>query len=52
MYSVRTYILGGARINYLNLPIGDINSPSYKKITEGIDFFRQATQTLGKVLKS
>ena len=44
--------LGGARVKYFNLPIGDINSPSYNKFTEGIDFFRQATQTLGKALKS
>ena len=43
--------LGGAWVKYFNLPIGDINSPSYKKITESIDFFRQATQILGRVLK-
>ena len=42
----------GARVKYFNLPIGDINSPSYKKVTDGIDFFRQATQTLGKALKT
>ena len=35
-----TYRVGGSRVKYFNLPIGDINSPSYKKITEGIDFFR------------
>ena len=44
------YILGGARVKYFNLPIGDINSPSYNKFTEGIDFFQQATQTLGRAL--
>ena len=44
------YFLGGARVKYFNLPIGDINSPSYNKFTEGIDFFQQATQTLGRAL--
>ena len=44
------YTLGGARVKYFNLPIGAINSPSYNIFTEGIDFFRQATQTLGRAL--
>ena len=44
--------LGGALVKYFNLPIGDINSPSYNKFTEGIDFFRQVTQTLGRALES
>ena len=46
-----TYSVGGARVKYFNLPIGDINSLSYNKFTEVIDFFQQATQTLGRALK-
>ena len=40
------------RAKYFTLPVGDMNSPSYNKFTEGIDFFWQATQTLGRALKS
>ena len=43
--------LGCLRVKYFTLPVGDINSPSYNKITGGIDFFWQVTQTLGRVLK-
>ncbi len=49
---VANYILGCLRVKYFPLPIGDMNSPSYNKFTEGIDFFQQATQTLGRALKS
>ena len=44
------YVLGDAPVKYFNLPIGTINRPSYNIFTEGIDFFRQATQTLGRAL--
>ena len=50
--SCKRYVIGGARLKYSNLPIGDINSPSCNKFSEGIDFFQKATQTLGRVLKS
>ena len=50
MFQTTKYILGGAQVKHSNLPIGDINSPSCNKFTEGIDFFQQATQTLGRAL--
>ena len=39
-------------VKHFTLPVGDMNSPSDNKFTEGIDFFRQAAQTLGRALKS
>ena len=50
MIEVCRYLLEVARVEYFNLPIGAINSPSYDILTEGIDFFWQATQTLGRAL--
>ena len=44
------YLLGCLRVKYFTLPVGDMNSPSYNKFTEGIDFFWQFTQTLGRAL--
>ena len=44
--------IGRLWVKYFTLPVGDMNSPSYNKFTGGIDFFRQVTQTLGRVLKS
>ena len=44
-------MLGCLRVKYFTLPVGDMNSPSYNKFTEGIDFFWQVTQTLGRGLK-
>ena len=49
---LQSWILGCLRVKYFTLPIGDMNSPSYNKFTEGIDFFWQAAQTLVKALKS
>ena len=45
-----TYNLGCLRVKYFTLPVCDMNSPGYNKFTEGIDFFQQATQTLGRAL--
>ena len=45
------YIIGCLQVKYFSLPIGDMNSPGHNKFTEGIDFFRQTTQTLGRVLE-
>ena len=33
-------------------PVGGVNSPSYNKFTEDIDFFWQATQTLGRAFEN
>jgi len=33
---------------FFTLPVGDMNITSYNKFTEGIDFFWQVTQTLGR----
>ena len=33
-------------------PQGAVNGPSCNKVSEGVDFFRQVTQTLGTVLKN
>ena len=49
---VYTKRIGCLRVKYFTLPVGDMNSPSYNKFTEGIDFFWQVTQTLGRALKS
>ena len=33
-------ILECLQVKYFTLPVGDMNTPNYKKITEGIDFIR------------
>ena len=33
-------------------PLDDTNRSTYNKCTEGVEFFRQVTQTLGRALKS
>ena len=43
--------IGCLWVKNFTLPVGDMNSPSDNKFTEGIDFFRQAAQTLGRALK-
>ena len=45
-------ILECLRVEYFPLPVGDMNSPSYNKFTEDIDFFWQATQTLGRAFEN
>ena len=43
-FSMAYPTVGGAWVKYFNLPIGDINSPSYNKFTEGIDFLASHTK--------
>ena len=50
--TITGYGLGCLRAEYFTLPVGDMNITSYDKFTEGIDFFWQAAQTLGRALKS
>ena len=44
-------VIGCLQIENFSLPVHIINSPSYNEFIEGIDFFRQVTQTLGRVEK-
>ena len=40
--------IGCLCVKYYTFPIGDMNSCSYDKFTEGKDFFWQVTPTFGR----